>query len=204
MLTGRTTKSRVARAVVLFAACLALPAWSCSTTQSIVGDGRPTLQFVGDSITFQSTDDINAHYGTAHDVGIWAIVGATTLEAAAEVAVEAKAGPDIEVINLGTNDAHTETATELAGTLSRLKAMRSEFRASTCVVWVTINENNPTWGPENARTINALLRTFAHVADWAAANVPADFPRADTPHPNETGRQHLLAIEDRAIAGCTG
>jgi hypothetical protein len=185
-------------------AFLVLPAWSCVTVQPIVGDGRPTLQFVGDSITFQSTADINAHYGTTYDVGIWAIVGATTAEAAAEVATEAKNPPGIEIINLGTNDAHRETVAELDGTLVRLTAMRDEFPSSACVVFVTIKDDISSWGAANALTINALLRTFPHVADWAAANVPADFDRTDSPHPNETGRQHLLAVEDAAIATCAG
>lgn len=185
-----------------------MTAWSCSAPRPT----KRTLQFVGDSITFQSTADITAHYAPKYSVSVWGLTGIDTWFAAKEVSTVAAKPPDIVVINIGTNDARRmpivppgrkdEPTGTLDGTLARLAAMRAEFPTSTCVVFVTIDEKNPSWGPTNAARINALVRTFPHVADWATALAPGDFDGPDNPHPNEVGRQHLLAVEDAAIAGC--
>jgi hypothetical protein len=186
---------------------LALGASSC-TSQPFTANGKPRLAFVGDSITVQSTDDINAHYEADYGVKITALVGVGVKDAAPWVAHDAAQTPAIEVINLGTNDAASiaglnrdnETVDEVN---AELDAFDSEFPDS-CVVFVTVNTHNPSWGPAQAAEIDAHIRaTFPHVADWDAAYDPSYFDRTDTPHPNETGRQALLALEDAAIAGCT-
>ena len=50
------------------------------------------------------------------------------------------------------------------------------------------------------RAINDHIRAkFAHVADWDRIERLL-FAVPDDPHPNTTGQQALLAIEDRTIA----
>jgi hypothetical protein len=205
-------KGRVAGAVVCF---LILGAASCSTNQPPAHNGKPILQFDGDSITFQSTADINAHYNTTYDVGINALVGTDTYLEAGQIGVEAAEAPAVEVINLGTNDAvrigapaiwwePTQTLADIAG---RFDTFATEFPASTCVVFVNVNAHNPSWHPTNAQAIDDYLAAnptiFPHVVDWNTAWQPSYFDTPDNPHPNETGRQALLALEDTAIAGCT-
>jgi hypothetical protein len=216
---GKPVKIRVAGAVACF---LILGAASCNTNQPVSGNGSPTLKFIGDSITVQSTPDINAHYGGTYDIGIHAVLGIDTYLMAHNVTADAESPPAVELINLGTNDAlrlgTAITGTkdgqpiviEAAQTISdidgRLDAFATEFPASTCLVFVTVNSHNPSWGPANAQAMNDHLRgdptLFPHLADWDAAWQASYFDTADTPHPNETGRQALLALEDQAIAGC--
>lgn len=191
---------------------------SCQTDQPLVRTGKPTIEFAGDSITVQATPDINAFFGSTHDVGIKAITGIDTFLLASTVATQAADVPDVEVINLGTNDAArvgvpvyrtlngqqvlVEPAQTVGNDTARLDAFNAEF-PNSCVVFVTVNTHNPTWGPTNAALINDHIRTtFAHVADWDAAYSASYFDTADDPHPNATGRAAMLALEDAAIATC--
>jgi hypothetical protein len=183
-----------------------------SACSSSVRQAR-TLRFLGDSITWQSTSDIKAHY--AHDkVTITGYIGFDTDLMMAVAVKDAAASPDDEVINLGTNDANLIAKHEGIGVLEprpptmrdvlgRLDAMAAQFPSTTCVIFVTVNTHNPSWGPTEARTIDDHIRsTFHHVVDWDGAWKPSYFNGADNPHPNETGRQALLKLEDRAIARC--
>jgi lysophospholipase L1-like esterase len=214
---GRMTKS--ATVLTAFVAVFAIGAASCRTIQPFAGTGAPTLQFTGDSITVQSTADINAHFKANHDVGIEAFVGADTREQASQVARDAATSPAIEVINLGTNDAARigvdqyatingkrvliDPASTMEQVLARFDVFVAEFSATTCLVFVTVNTHNPSWEPANAATINDHLRAISpHLVDWDAAWKASYFDAPDNPHPNATGRQALLALEDQAIAGC--
>lgn len=203
--------SKSFRCVAGVGAFLILSAASCSTMQPFSGSGLPTMQFVGDSITVQSTTDINAHYQSTHDVAIDATIGVDTYVMEHDVGLQAKLAPAVEVIGLGTNDsAHLvsppnyEQGLTLADVTGRLDEFAAEFPASTCVVFVTVNSHTvASWGPEFASEIDDHIRsTFAHVADWDAAWQAAYFDVAGGVHPNEAGRQALLGVEDRAIAGC--
>jgi hypothetical protein len=193
---------------------------ACSTAQPFMGSGAPTIQFTGDSITVQSTLDINAHYQSTYDVGIDAVSNADSWQLAWRFPLDAATSPDIEVVNLGTNDAarvgvaqyannngqlvQTEPAWTMEEVLARYDAIVAEFAPTTCLVFVTVNTHNPTWGPANAATINDHLRAIApHLVDWDAAWDASYFDLAGDPHPNEAGRQALLALEDQAIADCT-
>lgn len=172
----------------------------CWTKQPFTDKPGPRLGFVGDSITWQSTTDINAHYPDSN-VAIHAIVGGDTMIDSAWVAADAISVPDVEVINLGTNDARRVEAGQVSMTdvLARFDQFAAIF---PCVVFVTVDTHNPSWAPADAQTINDHLRTFPHVADWDATLTPADFDSLDDPHPNETGRQELLSTIDAAKALC--
>ena len=181
---SRASKRRLLTGAI--AAVLLLGAAACATHQPYSGSGLPKLQFVGDSITVQSTADINHHYRASYDVAIDAVVGIDTFLIRNNVAAEAALSPAIEVINLGTNDATTigvpwyitkdghqiliEPAQSIGDITSRLDSFAAEFPSTTCVVFVTINTHNPSWGPGNAQQFNDHIRaTYAHVADWDGA-----------------------------------
>lgn len=203
----------LAAAVIAY---LLLSASSCSVSQQYVGSGAPKLQFLGDSITVQSANDIDARFGNAFDVAIDAFVGADTYLQAATAAAETANSPAIEVINLGTNDAARmnktwyltsgdvlEPAQTLDDITGRLDAFAAEFPASTCVIFVTVNTHDPSWAPENATAINDHIRAnFAHVADWDAAWSAEYFARPDDPHPNAAGRAALIDLEEQSLATC--
>ena len=182
-----------------------------SVHQAFSGSGRPKLQFEGDSIILQARGDIDRRFGGSYDVAVEATVGFDTLLEAKHVAQQARLHPRIEVINLGTNDANRlltglsvlESRQTLTAVEGRLATFDHEFGPSTCVIFVTVNSHNPSWNPAGARAINAYLRSHAaHLADWDAAWSAGYFDRPDTPHPNEKGRQALLAVIGRAMAGC--
>ncbi len=196
------TIERKIRAVVV-GLVLASGLSACTTHQLFDAmSSNPKLQFDGDSITVQATNDIDAHYGGTYNVAIEATVGTDTLAQMGNVVAQAALVPDVEIIDLGTNDARTGKA--VADVLARLDQMAAAFSPATCVIFVTTNSHNPSWGPAEAAEIDAHERsTFAHVADWDAVLVPADFPNVDNPHPNAVGRQHMLQVEDDAIAGCS-
>lgn len=213
-------KIKVVGAVVCF---LLLGASSCTTDQPVTGNGNPKLEVVGDSITVQSTADLNAHFGTTYDVGIHAVFGSDTFIMAPNVRADAATSPTVEIIDLGTNDSARlglaitgtkdgqpiviEPAQTIDDIDGRLDSFAAEFPASTCVVFVTVNTHNPSWGPANAQAIDDHLRgdptLFPHLADWDEAYSPTYFDGSDTPHPNEAGRQALLGLEDAAIASCS-
>jgi ABC-type glycerol-3-phosphate transport system substrate-binding protein len=79
---------------------------SISISQPFTESAKPKRAFAGDSITFQSVADINAHYRNRYNVAIVAANGVDTYFAAQFVAEQAVQAPAVEVINLGTNDAN--------------------------------------------------------------------------------------------------
>jgi lysophospholipase L1-like esterase len=113
--------------------------------------------------------------------------------------------PDVEIIELGTNDANhiaDPLPKQLAGSRTvaqvnaRLDLFDALFAASTCVVFVTVNTHNPSWHPRYGRAINDHIRAkFAHVADWDAAWKASYFAVPDDPHPNAAGRQALITVD---------
>lgn len=119
--------------------------------------------------------------------------------------------PHIEVIDLGTNDAKhmispgggLVVAQPLSAIEGRFAEFSREFPSQTCVVFVTVNTHNPSWNPQGAQMINDFIRrTATHVVSWDAAWSPTYFDDADDPHPNEAGRQALIALIDSTIATC--
>ncbi len=82
-------------------------------------------------------------------------------------------------------------------------------------MFVTINSQDSAWyGSDataaiaNVEAINSHIRSMPGivVADWDAVLQPSDFDvsngTSSAPHPNETGIQAMLALEDQAISQC--
>jgi lysophospholipase L1-like esterase len=213
---GRARTLRVAFVAGAITCFMLLGASSCSTSQLFSGSGAPKLRFVGDSITYLATDDINAHYGANYDVSIDATVGFDTFLQSPTIHRDATTVvPDIEVIELGTNDAahiagggplFDAPPFNMGSVLRRFDTFATEFPPSTCVIFVNVNDHNPSWGRAEAYAIDEHMvmnpEMFPHVVDWNDALVPADFDQPDDPHPNAAGRQAMLSLEDAAIASC--
>jgi hypothetical protein len=180
------------------------------TDQPFTDSPLPKLQFEGDSITHQSAPDTYRHYTPRFNVAIRAQVGTTTTLEERNIEDQSDIPPDVEVINLGTNDAVSvqRGVTTLDNVLGRFTRIASEFPPNTCMVLVTVNTHNPTWAPTFAQAINdrlaqlATTRPHTVLADWNGAWQPSFFNQPDSPHPNERGRRAMLAVEDRAIAQC--
>ena len=215
--------------IVIGAALAAFPLLgaSCSVDQTFTNSGLSKIQFEGDSITVQSTDDINAHFGAGYDVAVNAYTGATAYERMSSIAADAASNPQVAVINLGTNDAGAvvtgrtlmpggvtvpwDPIEPIANVETRLDTIAADF-SPACVVFVTINTADaPFYGSiapaalANAEAINTHIRSMPgiQVADWDA-NLQASYfdSSAAAPHPNEAGRQELLTLEDQAISRC--
>ncbi len=221
------TRRRVFVVAGIVLAVIPLMGASCAVHQSFTNSGAPKIQFEGDSITFQATDDINAHFGTQDDVAINAYVGATAYEQMGSIATDAANHPQVAVINLGTNDAlisitgrtvtvngvtsQWDPVEPITNVEARLDTIAAEF-APACVVFVTVDTQDPTFygtnatqGIANAEAINDHIRSMSgiQVADWDANLQASYFDSSDqVPHPNEAGRQEMLTLEDQAISRC--
>jgi len=186
-------------------AVLLLSASSCATSQPFSNSGARRLQFTGDSITQQAAPDINAHYGSTYDVGIYAFSMADTSLMGPAIAAEAALAPQIEIINLGGMDSgYVQGGVRtLADVTGGFDAFASEFPASTCLIFVNLDTRAL---PAAAQAINDHLSgnpaLFPRVVDWNGAWQAGYFPSPGDAHPNETGRQAMIALEDAAIATC--
>lgn len=168
---------------------------------------RPTIRFVGDSITEQAGPALISYFGReGYGVTVNAVPGSTTAQDAHFVGADAKAAPTVEVINLGTNDTRYVAAgtTTLEAVHHNLDVFASHaLFPRTCVVFVTVTSIVTTLSPAYADSINDWERThFAHVADWDAAYNPAYFDAVDGPHPTELGRHALVHVIDNAVKTC--
>jgi hypothetical protein len=188
----------------------------CAVSLAYRHNGKPRLQFDGDSVTAGASNDILAKWGDQYDIAINALVGTTTTIEAHSVRIESRLEPSVAVIELGTNDAicPSDPTNGLCGfpvsagyvskgVTGRLQTFADEFPKSTCVIFVVPDDHNPSWGPAQVKVIDAYERAhFAHLADWQAAYRPSYFDTPDQPHPNEKGRQALLSLIDHAMKGC--
>lgn len=188
--------------------------------QGFRGNGRPTLQLLGDSIFVQAAPQLNRRLGRTHDVGIDAVIGIDTYLHAPKVRAAAARRPAVAVIELGTNDAH-RIGRALAGptpdqpleppqtvpqVLRRFDELAAAFdRKHTCLVFVTVNSHVRGWNTPAARAINAHLRhRFRHIADWDRVAKRKWFDAPDNPHPNATGSRALAALVDRTVTDSCG
>ncbi len=189
---------------------------NCSVHRGYTDNGKPKLQFEGDSITTYASNDIVARFGPKYDVAINAAVGATTWLERNAVSEEASKHPAIEVIELGTNDATCAAPSgnrwacgglvdhfDAASVTGHLRDFSDAFPSSTCVIFVTPDDHNPTWYPQYVDVIDNFERAhFVHLADWQKAWKPSYFSGTDEPHPNEAGRRSMLDLIARAVDRC--
>jgi hypothetical protein len=205
--SGRSTEvgnhRRRALALVPLVAFPLLGFQCALTAQPYQGPSAARKLYVdGDSITFGSTDALNAQFQPAYQVRIDGWSGNTTKGMLPEAQNAAPTGPDVAIIELGTNDpVHGLT---LADSQNWLQQLNATFPPTTCVIFVT------PWSGTAGRaagTLEAIAtyerQTFPHVADWDALTVPEDYAGGDGVHPViPLGNQHLMQVYAAAIAGC--
>jgi lysophospholipase L1-like esterase len=172
---------------------------------------KPTIHFVGDSITVGSTPELRAYFGHSYTVTINAVSGSTTYADAHYVYADMKARPTVEVINLGTNDTNHigvawggVPAQTWGEVLHRFNVFGSHtLWHNTCIVFVNISTHMASWNPVNAAVINAHLKAWPHVVDWNGAWNPRYFDTTNNVHPNEIGRQVLVHLIAAEVARCS-
>jgi hypothetical protein len=186
-------------------AMFSLLGMSCgATSQPYVGPaGAPKLYVVGDSITYQATDDLNAQFQSAYQVRIDGSSGASSQYMSSRAQAAAASGPDVAVVELGTNDPVPLYGLTLAQSETWLETIDGWFPLTTCVVFVTPWSGTVSRPPGALAAIDQFERsTFARIADWDAAATPDDYAGGDGIHPNSSGRQHLMQVEAAAVATC--
>lgn len=162
-----------------------------------------------------STAELLDQFKREYRVGINATGGAPTSWYAEAIARNARTPPDVIVIDLGSNDAYCTPRRcpneppyiprpdfDEVTVDATLNGFRSAYPASACVIFVNINTHNPTWGPENARLVDAYLATFPRVVDWNDAWQPDWFSQPDDPHPNLAGQRALARLVATQVAAC--
>jgi len=202
------TTFRKSRLYGTFAALAAAGVLMCTSGAAGASIARPSIRFVGDSITAYSAPMLTTYftwagYGSVH---VAAIPGSDTYARQWDVYADAKAAPTVEVINLGTNDTNHITGLSpqaMSDVLHRLRAFGSHaLFPHTCVVFVTVSTHMTSWNPTNAAIIDAQIRAFPHVVDWDAAYQPTYFDSADNVHPNVLGQHVLVHLIANAVAKC--
>lgn len=166
------------------AACLALsvllfPAWGIA----------------GDSVTFDSTDELEARGAVVSAFG-----GVDIPQGRPALRQFASDGQDVVVVALGLMDV-TRGATP-AQQRWRVRAALNDLRTVRCVIWVDLRLysalHGPTWPAEAAAFNRILAEEAPHVARWSAySHAHRSWFRADGFHPNRVGQ----AAYARFLAG---
>ena len=155
---------------LVFAALLVCPGWAIA----------------GDSVTYDSADELETHGATVAAFG-----GVTINQGLPALRQFVADGEDIVVVALGIMDvAQYATPTQLR---ARVRRALTVLRPVDCVVWVDLrilSNIHDSW-PERVRPFNALLEELApHVARWSwFSHGHRDWFRADGFHPNRSGQR---------------
>lgn len=201
-----------AGALVVVSACLL----GCETHQPYSDNGAPKIGIVGDSLTVISAFDgtVDATFHPAYDTDVEAKFGQTAEDPATATWLHTAAapGPRAVVIELGTNDARREEIS-IATVEATLASLDDQARASEpgyvgtdCVVYMTVDTTNPSWGPDRAAAINTWVRQQPHYYDWdeTVRTWQGDplFDRPDDPHGTVLAFQTMMNGLRAAIDAC--
>ena len=198
---------------LIVGAVLLTSAASRQVDQPYADDGRTKVGILGDSLSVQGTQggSSGAAFGPTYDLAVEAIVGNRAIFDTENgpdpywnldwIDQLAGPGPRAVVIELGTNDAGAirdgrVTVAQVIDGLEALgdRATRSApgFVGTDCVVYVTVDTTNPSWGPTQAEALNDWIRDQPYVYDWDAwvsdghDGLPY-FPATDDPHATAAG-----------------
>lgn len=115
---------------------------------------RPEVVVIGDSLVFQSSQELNRRFDAAQ-LRISAVPGATLAEQRDAVHAAVAREPDVVVVLLGTNDVLQGTE-DPAG---RIRSAMNELQPVPCVRWLTIA---PFYGQAApVRILNEVIRRTA-------------------------------------------
>lgn len=176
---------------------------------------KPSVVFVGDSITVLATPAIHQLLDPKYDVEILAVIGIRINKSLPALESALKFHPDAVVVNLGTNDA-LQGGVHPAWLSSWDKLIRIT-RNTPCVVLTTVNPAADALSHRPIATkINAHIRALAaqnpkkyKVADWSrflsrhSRNLRT-YLRAEPIliHPTPAGAVELSTLDQRALAKC--
>ena len=221
ILTFRTKWHRVAKgfgavkpAHWVLALALVLAA-GCVDGQAGARPTRPTVVFIGDSITDIATPPIHTLMDPRYRVDVLAADGMRINQRLSALRSAETHHPDAVVVNLGTNDA-LQGGAHYPWTKSwqELIAMTKD---TPCVVLTTVNLASDVYGHKPiASQINAKIRNLAavnpakyKVADWNGflqAHRRSDwrtYLRAELIHPTPAGGMEIASLDRSALATCT-
>lgn len=142
--------------------------WTTASGAVVDGFHRPAAFFLGDSVMLGAADAIHA---AMHpwDVVVDAAVSRTTV-AGLEVLRRRRAEVhDVVVVQLGTNDGD-----DPAAYAQRVREVMDELHDVALVLWLTIKEARPYYGPANA-ALREVVAGYPNglVADWNAVASPS-------------------------------
>jgi hypothetical protein len=176
---------------------------------------KPSVVFVGDSITVLATPAIHQLLDPKYDVEILAVIGIRINKSLPTLESALKFRPDAVVVNLGTNDA-LEGGVDSDWLSSWNKLIRIT-RNTPCVVLTTVNTAADALSHRPIATkINADIRALAaqnpkkyKVADWNRflsrhVSNQRTYLRAEPIliHPTPEGAVKLSALDQSALAKC--
>lgn len=147
----------------------------------------PGWAIAGDSVTFDSTDELEARGAVVSAFG-----GVDIPQGRPALRQFAAEGQEVVVVALGLMDV-TRGATP-AQQRWRVRAALNDLRSVRCVIWVDLRLysalHGPTWPAEAAAFNRILAEEAPHVARWSAySHAHRSWFRADGFHPNRVGQE---------------
>jgi lysophospholipase L1-like esterase len=137
-----------------------------------------SVNVIGDSVTYNSTDDMHV---VDPGVEIRGVPGSTTAQA---LDWATWASGDVVVVALGTNDLpHIERAENVAQIVRTVEVRVGPTRP---ILWVT--PFSFAWVEQSRIFRETLLASPHQVIDWFSIATPDMFPPGDPTHPNAEGQ----------------
>jgi hypothetical protein len=187
-------------------------------SSSSPGVNKPSVVFVGDSITVLSTPAIHTILDPSYNVEVLAVIGVRFDQSLPALRLALRSHPFAVVENLGTNDALSG-----GGVHSDWKSSWGQLihmtRATSCVVLTTVGvAADAIYGHKPiAARINADIKRLAardpkkfKVADWngfLTGRPKGDwrtYVGADLIHPTVAGAVEIAALDKKALERCAG
>lgn len=208
------------RSVAVFIVCFVLfDLYYISNNWPGSNNNITSVEVVGDSLVFGSTDELNAQIssrgwsGSAHGY-----IGATTEIAKVATEISNPSTGGAYVIALGSNDArfvqespNPQLALQMIFDNQRFVINQLSTAGANCIVWVGVQDDTPmafldVWGAQINTGLQATTKEFnnTHFLDWAS--IQRDHPEyrhADGLHFSPSGELgYATAITDFVSQEC--
>jgi hypothetical protein len=175
---------------------------------AVVTPSRPTVEVVGDSITFFAGRDISAVFGHDDHVDVHAGIGRRIDEMLPALQTAVQQQPYAIVVDLGTNDARqAQTHPDWRSGFDRMIQLLLPARCAVVTTVSTLVAGQPGANAVAAAINDAIVAEVAvhptlHVADWNAAVHGlhgTDLLLPDMVHPSAAGQLTLAALVHSAL-----
>ncbi len=210
MTTDRRAQSHpTGHGVLLLAAVVAIVVVISFLAVEQRQSAAPTVEVVGDSITFFAGRDVTAALGTKYNSEVHAGIGKRIDEMLPALQGALRKHPFAVVVNLGSNDARqAQTHPNWRPGFEQMTALLIPLR---CVLVTTINirmdgqpgTNTVATDINQAITATVALHHNLHVVDWNAAVDAAngaDLLTPDHVHPSAAGQLTLASLVRTVLA----